>query len=393
MPPMIPYTDVPEEEMASQVPMGPFGQPLAPPPSGPVAPPPQAQAQAQGATTPEQTKKHHGWLGQALMAVAPTLLAGGGALLANKNGNKPGATHDIGQILGGIAGGFAQERHKFGTEKRAAAYKQNEAMLETAHKAVMAIQGKDLKDFPNLAKLRSKYVEAMASEESDGNFISPKEAQELISLWVVSEGELTKLDEKETGRKAEVDGRAKVQGELATERAYNPQMSPEAAQGAVSQRRQEGLDMQRPVSLGSLGIPGMPAGASSLKVSGEVGAKMVMEDMRQANIATRQNQQQAAQFAQQMAAEAARFKQAEAANDSRAMIASHDRAMIAALNPDVNGERLFPDEASAEAFVARHLRKMRGLLTAPPAGAQKGMVDPNSIREVTGHGPFLGGFR
>lgn len=377
-----------EEPLIPQVYPGPPVPPegIAAPPPGPMAPPPQAmEAQAQQ-SMPPQTTQDESWWKKLLPAIAPALLAGGGAIVANRNGGKPGAGHDIGAIMGGIAGGFADERHQQGVTKRGQTFKQNEAMLETAHKAVMALQGMDLAKFPALQKLTTKYKEAMASQESDGSYISPKEASELVSLWVVSQGEFGKAQDEKVGSDAAVAGKAGAQRAAGEEQGFNPGMTPDAAMQAVSGRRQAGIDAAAPVSLGSLGIPGMPSGAGGLNVPKADAAKMIMENLQQNSMAARQNAQQAGQFSRQMVMMQKQFEQAQMQQNDMGMRTIFSTALNAATHSDINGDAMFADTPQGRADAADWINDMFTRFAsklAPPPGAGRGRVDPNSIKPVT----------
>lgn len=352
---------LPEEENATMVPPPGAVSPQAaasPHPVAPPMPPPQGAPSAAMSVGAPTQRGGPDW-GRILGAVGPALLAGVGVA---KGG-------DVGHALGGLAAGFADRRSQHGKEMRERTHKQNEMMLETAHKAVMALQGKDLKDFPNLAKLRDKYNQAMASQESDGSFISPKEAVELVGLWTISQGEYGQAQDQAAGRAARVEGQAGAQRAIGEEMGYDPKLTPEAAQAAVLGRRQAAQAAAAPVDLGGLGIEGMPKG---LTVSSEAAAKLLMEKVTQDGIAQRMGKQQAAQFSREMARMQEQFKQAQMQQNAAGMRQIFETALTRATTPNpLTGRMPFPTHEAAAEWVRGVLTNMGPMLTPPP-DAMKG---------------------
>jgi hypothetical protein len=314
---------------------------------------------------PPQTEEKESWWKKLLPAVMPTVLGAGA--LAVGGGKSSGMGRDIGQAMAGLAAGFADKRSQYGKEKRAQTFKQNEAMLETAHKAVMSLQGKDLKDYPNLSKLIDKYRTAMASQESDGSFISPKEASEIVSLWTVSQGEFGKAQDEAVGRQAAVAGRAEAEGARGREQGFTG-ASPEAAQATVRDRYNAEQRAKAPVDF------------NGYQISQEAAAKFYMDKLTQDGIADRMGAQQAAQFAKQMAADEARYKQAMAMQDAQGMRTIFETTLERATtaNP-LTGKMPFNTVQEAAAYVKQLLGEVGPILT-PPQGARGGNV--TGVRKI-----------
>jgi hypothetical protein len=122
------------------------------------------------------------------------LLAGGlGAVGAGLLGGKEGA--------GSFAANFANAKHQQNLQLREQEHQTQKAIADQAHKAWQELQGADWSVLPpelqhlsgKAAELNQKYITAIAKDSPGGIAISPKEAQEIISLSSVLRGATDKV--------------------------------------------------------------------------------------------------------------------------------------------------------------------------------------------------------
>lgn len=363
-----------EEENATQIPM--MNQMTPPAGMSPQMSPPPAAAGA-----PPQQGRGRG-IGDWLQALAPVLAGGVGVAMGGS----------VGEALGGLAAGFADRRSQLGAEQRKQTFEQNEQMMQTAHKAVMSLQGKDLSKYPKLMQLTQKYREAMATPESNGTFLSPKEAMEIVALWTATDTQAEMKAEGTASQREGIMAESQMRGDAQREQDVQNEMRMDAppetgppipddlmrsrAQGRIASRMGEEAEMRRGVPLGQLGIPDLPAAAADMTLPRDQATRILVESLQQQGANARVAAQDKLRFAHDTWMAQQQYVNA----DRLARRQIFANLLERALTPSPMGDYMFvdangnPDPAAAEAWVRQSLERNSSFITPPP-GAGKGKVE------------------
>ena len=269
-----------------------------------------------------------------LNTVGPALVGGLGHSMRSKKKGGFG----IGEILGSLAGGYADAKFGQAMETRKRENAQHDQRLMDVHnimKQIGEVPQEVVAQFPDLQKVQEKYVQALSKDSPGGTTLTPQEANTVLADWSRIQGQIQAASGPARARQAGMEDTEKQVGSL-TGMGY----SPEDARGQVKSRHEANAPVQFEID-STTGQPQLPPG-SKFSVSPNVAPQIVGSNARQAQANARLQESINSRLQRAQLAAASMGQRAQLAYNSA--VGALNRRMLATWGEALTGGQIPPAE-------------------------------------------------